>query len=148
MQTCLYFCPTHLFSPFYHSLRIIFLFNMICVVIFITLIRLKLFFGFKYKYYHHHYCYYHHPNSPPICFPFEAQREILLSQCKSQTNLDLIPLNHRYCFNKKNFGFFGKMIFNFNKCAFLHTKILSHLILQKLSEVVEQKIRSGGKPSK
>ena len=125
-----------------------FLFSMIGVIL-ISLLNLLNFFWFKHQYiYYHQHCYYHHPISPPMCFPFEAQREILLSQCKSQTNLDLIPLNHRYCFNKKNFGFFGKMIFNFNKCAFLHTKILSHLILQKLSEVVEQKIRSGGKPSK
>ena len=118
-------------------------------VILISLLNLLNFFWFKHQYiYYHQHCYYHHPISPPMCFPFEAQREILLSQCKSQTNLDLFPLNHRYCFNKESFGFFGKMIFNFNKCVFLHTKILSHLILQKLSEVVEQKIRSGGKPSK
>ena len=119
-------------------------------VILISLLNLLKFFWFNHQYiYYHQHCYYHHPISPPMCFPFEAQREILLSQCKSQTNLsDLFPLNHRYCFNKESFAFFGKMIFNFNKCVFLHTKILSHLILQKLSEVVEQKIRSGGKPSK
>ena len=122
-----YLCPTHLFSPphLHFTKSNIFLFNMNWCYFHFTSKSFKSIFGFNHHCYYHHHCDYHHSISPPMCFPFEAQREILLSQCKSQTNLDLFPLNHRNCFNKKDLNVLAKWFLAKQMDAFTSQNIVT-----------------------